>query len=158
MTVKSDEHPQPDKQVTRALIAFEDDSAVLAHRPVTLLDVDALVHEGFPSELVEGLAALPCLQDDAVFASVFGLTRSTYRAYLNGGLPLSRASSDRLWCFAVVFGHLQEIFEDRDKAQDWLIQPHPDLGDHSPLSLLASAAGFRRIEDVLDSLEDQGTA
>lgn len=52
-----------------------------------------------------------------------------------------------------LFEHARAVFDDDEAAGDWLSTPNPALSGHSPLSLLATDAGARRVDDVLTRLE-----
>jgi putative toxin-antitoxin system antitoxin component (TIGR02293 family) len=46
-----------------------------------------------------------------------------------------------------------EIFGTREKAIRWLRTPLPSLADRTPLSMLNTADGIERVEDVLGRIE-----
>ena len=66
---------------------------------------------------------------------------------------LAATDPDRLPRTQRVFEHARAVFDDGEAAGDWLSTPNPALSGHSPLSLLATDAGARRLDDVLTRLE-----
>ncbi len=52
-----------------------------------------------------------------------------------------------------LFEHARAVFDDDEAAGHWLSTPNPALSGHAPLSLLATDAGARRVDDVLTRLE-----
>jgi putative toxin-antitoxin system antitoxin component (TIGR02293 family) len=52
-----------------------------------------------------------------------------------------------------LFAHARAVFDDDEAAGDWLSTPNPALSGHSPLSLLATDSGARRVDVVLTRLE-----
>jgi hypothetical protein len=52
-----------------------------------------------------------------------------------------------------VTARAMEIFGSREKAIRWLRTPLPPLSDRTPLSMLNTADGIERIEEVLGRIE-----
>ena len=46
------------------------------------------------------------------------------------------------------------VFEDGEKAAEWLDRPSLQLGGRSPRELLSSADGARRVEELLAQIDD----
>jgi putative toxin-antitoxin system antitoxin component (TIGR02293 family) len=45
-------------------------------------------------------------------------------------------------------------FGDFAKAQDWLNQPRVQLGGRTPMEMLGTETGARRVEELLTQIED----
>ncbi len=65
---------------------------------------------------------------------------------------LSREEGERTERLARVIAAAEYVLDDREDAREWLIKPHPELGNRSPLEAAQSELGARRVEQVLDSL------
>lgn len=52
----------------------------------------------------------------------------------------------------------ERVFEDRTAALDWLARPNAALGDVTPLSCCATAAGAQQVRRVLWAIESGGVA
>lgn len=148
------EHTFHDHSPRWACLAFGEDAHILGRKfPQDSIQADDLIRRGLPAELVEGLAALPCIQKDATFQGVFGITRKTYRAHLNGGLRLSSKTSNAVWRFAMIFGRLHGALKDRDAVQRWLCTAQPNrLSGKTPLALLSTGPGLDAVAACIASL------
>ena len=65
-------------------------------------------------------------------------------------LPLAEA--DRLYRLVRIVDLATQMFADEKKAADWLRQPLPALGGATPLEMLTTEPGTRRVEQVLYSV------
>ncbi len=50
------------------------------------------------------------------------------------------------------------VFENRSVALDWLVRPNAALGDVTPLSCCATAAGAQQVRRILRAIESGGVA
>lgn len=50
------------------------------------------------------------------------------------------------------------VFENRSVALDWLARPNAALGDVTPLSCCATAAGAQQVRRILRAIESGGAA
>ncbi|HWQ36755.1 MAG TPA: antitoxin Xre/MbcA/ParS toxin-binding domain-containing protein [Blastocatellia bacterium] len=66
---------------------------------------------------------------------------------------LSPVESDRLYRLARIIARTEEVFGTREKAGIWLREPNRALGMQTPLALLDTDEGTRRVEDVLIRIE-----
>ena len=48
------------------------------------------------------------------------------------------------------------IFADSVQAQDWLNRPSVQLGGHTPMEVLGTEEGARRVEELLTQIDDDG--
>ena len=46
------------------------------------------------------------------------------------------------------------VFGDSGKAQDWLTRPRIQLGGRSPMQILDTEEGVRRVEELLTQIDD----
>jgi putative toxin-antitoxin system antitoxin component (TIGR02293 family) len=54
---------------------------------------------------------------------------------------------------ARVAHYAEEVFGDRDFAQEWLTRPNPALHDRVPMDVARTEIGARRVEAVLSRFE-----
>ena len=66
---------------------------------------------------------------------------------------LSPTESDRLYRLARIIMRAEEVFQSREKARLWLKEPNRAMGLQTPLALLDTDEGARRVEDVLIRIE-----
>lgn len=48
------------------------------------------------------------------------------------------------------------VFADPAQAQEWLNRPSVQLGGRTPLEMLDSESGVRRVEELLAQIDDDG--
>jgi putative toxin-antitoxin system antitoxin component (TIGR02293 family) len=66
---------------------------------------------------------------------------------------LTPVESDRLYRLARLAALAEEVFEDLDRAREWLRQHQRGLGDRAPLDLMRTEVGAREVEDLLGRIE-----
>jgi putative toxin-antitoxin system antitoxin component (TIGR02293 family) len=65
---------------------------------------------------------------------------------------LSPAESERTARLANVIAHAEYVWRNEDDARQWLITPHPELGDRLPIDVAVDEFGTRHVEDILDAI------
>ena len=117
------------------------------------LDLDKLIREGLPYKVgnhVRALLNLPI----SIFASVIDVSERTLaRVRKSPNQRLSAVASDRLYRLARIFSLACEVFEDEEKAKEWIRRPQVGLGGETPLDLLHTDAGAKEVEDLLWRIE-----
>ena len=48
----------------------------------------------------------------------------------------------------------ERIYEDRDRAEQWMSRPNPRLGGSTPAALLETADGAHRVEELLGQIDE----
>jgi putative toxin-antitoxin system antitoxin component (TIGR02293 family) len=51
-----------------------------------------------------------------------------------------------------VLAAAEYVWDDRDRAREWMSTPHRELGGKTPLETARTELGARRVEDVLNKL------
>lgn len=90
--------------------------------------------------------------DDQRAERIFGFSMRTLSRRTQTAGALSQVQSDRVYRFARVAAHAEEVFGDDEKARDWLLTPNQALG-YSPVDLLDTDAGTEAVEEVLYRIE-----
>ena len=91
---------------------------------------------------------------DAQFAAILGCSEDEWaQVRLDAGASLSPTASDRLGRMLRVLDHARAVFDERRDTVDWLSTSNDALSGASPLSLMHTAAGARRVDAVLTRLE-----
>lgn len=80
-------------------------------------------------------------------------TKTLQRLAKQPGGRLTPAQGDRLYRLARVVALAEEVFEDAERAHEWLRQPQRGLGNRVPFVLMRSEAGAREVEDLLGRIE-----
>lgn len=57
--------------------------------------------------------------------------------------------SDRLFRLIYITAMAQALFEDTEKAKRWLTKPKVSLSGSSPIAMLSTTQGTRRVEEML---------
>jgi putative toxin-antitoxin system antitoxin component (TIGR02293 family) len=97
---------------------------------------------------LKGLYELP---DDLAQKIIAVSTRTWARRKADN--RMSPVELDRLYRLARIIARTEEVFGSRDKARLWLKEPNRALRLQTPLSLLDTDEGTRRVEDVLIRIE-----
>lgn len=99
-------------------------------------------------------AALKQLQnfsDDEIHALV--VPKRTLARRVAEGEPLTVEETDKAVRLARVDKLAARVFGDRAKASRWLRKPKASLGGQTPLSYLATEAGARAVEEMLNGID-----
>lgn len=126
--------------------------ADLVGDPASGLEVHALIEQGLPYASLARVAESVGMTPQELGVEVLHISRRTLsRRRGQGRLPSDE--SDRLYRLARVVAHAIDVFEDPERASDWLKRPLVALGGSSPIDLLATDAGAREVDDVLGRIE-----
>jgi putative toxin-antitoxin system antitoxin component (TIGR02293 family) len=110
-----------------------------------------LIQRGISFSALLHLKRLYNLSDE--FAQrVIAVSQRTW-ARRNADSRLSAVESDRLYRLARMIARTEETFGSREKASLWLKESNRALGMQTPLSLLDTDEGAKRVEDVLIRIE-----
>jgi putative toxin-antitoxin system antitoxin component (TIGR02293 family) len=109
------------------------------------------IHEGFPFKSLQRVKAALDLDEKSI-AGLIGVSPRTITRRKKEK-RLSSGESDRVARLARILDLAETVFEDRDKAKEWLHTPNPALGMETPLDLLDTDYGAKRVEEVLWRIE-----
>jgi putative toxin-antitoxin system antitoxin component (TIGR02293 family) len=90
--------------------------------------------------------------DDKRAEQIFGFSMRTLSRRTQSAGALSQVQSDRVYRFARVAAHAEDVFGNDEKAKDWLLTPNRALGQ-APVDLLDTDAGTEEVEEVLYRIE-----
>lgn len=80
---------------------------------------------------------------------IFGIPERTQFRYEKENPVLKPAVVDRLERFKRIFKQAVDLFEDEEEAWRWLNTPKSALENQTPLSVLATDAGAKQVEEIL---------
>lgn len=93
-------------------------------------------------------------------SKVFGLSKAQVQILLGvSGNPVSRLSFpsrdvlDRIWMLSGVFADVEAVLGEAG-ARRWLARPHPGLTGRTPVALLGTRLGERRVQDLIGAALD----
>ena len=104
------------------------------------------IHRGFPASAVQTLLNLGAI-NTSTRNRIVPLT--TLRRRLAQGERLTMMESDRLFRVIHITAMAQALFEDTEKAKRWLTKPKVSLSGNSPIAMLSTTLGTRRVEEML---------
>ncbi len=87
--------------------------------------------------------------DRASVRQILGISESTQFRYERKNPILKPNLADRWTRFERVLQQAEELFEDKSETQRWLSTPKKALEDKTPLEVLGTDAGCRRVEQIL---------
>ena len=125
-------------------------AAVIGSAPASLLDLEAAVAAGLPSEVVAALAANAVPDEADARRRVSALVTSS--ATLKRRSRLSPAASERAERLARIVALAREAFNDADEARAWLDAAHPLLEGRRPIEVAATDLGARQVERILHNI------
>lgn len=112
----------------------------------------AIVREGLPPNAADRVAQYYGFSRKQV-SELIGVSVRTLERHQKDNKPLSPVQSDRLLRYASIAARAEEVFEDEQKARNWLRRPNQALAGEMPLNLLDTEAGVQQVEDVLNRIE-----
>ncbi|MCG6862652.1 MAG: DUF2384 domain-containing protein [Chromatiaceae bacterium] len=124
---------------------------ILPHMPHSPLEWVSLIRRGIPSAAVDALTRLTRISQGELAASLGIPERTLARRKREG--KLNSEESAKLVRLARAIARAEEVFEDLDRAIDWLRSVNPSLGGVTPLSLLDTDIGAEALMDTLGRIE-----
>lgn len=103
-------------------------------------------------ETVKNISHRFSLDREAV-RTILGISESTQFRYEKNNPILKPALADRLERFQRITQQAVELFEDEVEAKRWLSTPKKTLGGLTPWQALATDAGSKKVENLLDQAE-----
>ncbi len=134
------------------MIAPQSIAAILGLRASTRTvgELEAAVASGLPKRSLEKLSAR--LYTDRRIASAYKFQVVPQATWKRRARRLSVDESERTERLARVLAHAEYVWANREQARDWISKPHPELGDHTPISVARTELGARRVEELLNKL------
>jgi putative toxin-antitoxin system antitoxin component (TIGR02293 family) len=128
---------------------------LLRHRLRSQLEVHEALNRGLPGAAVNYLIdRLVVIREPDSIEKATGMSlRTLQRRKLAPSKPLNQEQSGRTWKFAEILAKATAIFGSQDEAEHWLERPAIGLDRRRPIDLLATPAGVRIVEDLLERLE-----
>lgn len=122
---------------------------ILGRRVSSIGDLEESISHGLPKGALRFTV-------ERVYRTVGDIRREMFRivpeATFKRRTRLSPAESERTERLARVIAAAEHTWNDREDAREWLIKPHPELGNVSPLGAAKTELGARRVEELLDRL------
>jgi putative toxin-antitoxin system antitoxin component (TIGR02293 family) len=120
-------------------------------------DMEELLRQGLP------VSVLGNVRENWGFtivelASSLSIPKSTLMRMLERRKRMAHGDSDRVYRLASILALAEEAIGDREKAQRWLRQPSLVLGNQTPLHVLETEIGARRVEQVLGRIAYGGVS
>jgi putative toxin-antitoxin system antitoxin component (TIGR02293 family) len=106
-------------------------------------DMEELLRQGLPVSVLGNVRSIP---------------KSTLMRMLERRKRMAHGDSDRVYRLASILALAEEVIGDREKAQRWLRQPNLVLGNQTPLHVLETEIGARRVEQVLGRIAYGGVS
>ncbi len=110
------------------------------------------IREGFSPRSIAALQQFLEVSQDEL-AGALGVTRQTLIRNKKKGKLLSPRLSDQVHRVARITRQALQVFEDKDSAVGWLKDSNAAVGGQTPLSMLDTDAGARRVERLLGRIE-----
>ena len=116
----------------------------------TVGELELAVSEGLPKRALERLSAR--LYEDRRSASAYKYKVVPQATWKRRNKRLSVDESEKTERLARVLAAAEYVWDDREKAREWMSKPHRELNGQTPLEVARTELGARRVEDLLDKL------
>jgi putative toxin-antitoxin system antitoxin component (TIGR02293 family) len=81
------------------------------------------------------------------------IPKSTFARKVRDNAPLSVEEGDRIARLARLKSYASDVFESQEDAAIWLNESNPTLGGDTPIALVLTDEGARRVETVLRRID-----
>jgi putative toxin-antitoxin system antitoxin component (TIGR02293 family) len=135
-----------------AVIAPESVAEILGLEPPihTVEQLESAVSAGLPKRSLERLSAR--LHKDHRQATSYKFEVVPPATWKRRSKRLSVAESERTERLARVLAGAEHVWDDRERAREWMNKPHGELNGHTPLATAHTELGARRVEMLLEKL------
>lgn len=117
----------------------------LGRRVQTLADLDAAVHAGLPRAALDHFLEFAAPPAERARLRNRIVPRASYQR-LRRLNPTHSATTERL---ARIGAFVRWVWEDDEKAREFLWKPHPELGGRRPIEAALTELGAREVEEVI---------
>lgn len=125
----------------------------LGRRVRTSMEMAELIELGIPQTVAQHLRERLRLTERELARALGVSPKTLQRLARRRGARLTPMQGDRLYRLARLAAMAEDVFEDVDRAREWLREPQRGLGDRVPLELMRSEVGAREVEDLLGRIE-----
>ncbi|MBO0734699.1 MAG: DUF2384 domain-containing protein [Methylocapsa sp.] len=127
---------------------------VLHHRLNSALDAHEMLSKGLPGEALKTFIGSLAIEKSGAFEKAIGMSLRTVHRHKDApSRHLSGEQSGRIWKFAEIVAKATAVLGSKEEAENWLDRPAIGLNQRRPIDLLATPAGARLVEDLLERLE-----
>ena len=112
----------------------------------------SVIRQGLPIASFKRVAEYYQLSDSQMSEKI-GTSLRTIVRLQKEQKPLNLIWSDRLYRLARIAAQAQTVFENPQKATDWLKRPNRALNGNAPIDLLDTDAGTQLVADLLERIE-----
>lgn len=110
-----------------------------------------LVEEGISKKALQSLKEKANLDYDQL-AQVLNVARATL-INKKGKEKFNKDVSDKILGLAEIYSYGYEVFEDRDKFNQWVFRPNAALGSQPPFDLLHSSFGREEVKNLIGRID-----
>ena len=116
----------------------------------TVRELESAVSAGLPKRSLERLSAR--LHEDSRAARAYKFQVVPQATWKRRSTRLSAEESERTERLARVLATAEYVWDDRERAREWMSRAHRELDGQTPLGAARTELGARRVEDLLDKL------
>jgi putative toxin-antitoxin system antitoxin component (TIGR02293 family) len=135
----------------KRIVAVMGGRSVLGKAITSIEELEEIIGEGLPKAAlrttVRRVFPLPREANRCLYRIV---PEATYKRR-NGKLRV--IESERTERLARVIAAAETVWDDQNDAREWLLKPHPELGDRAPIECALTELGARQVEVLLDRLQ-----
>jgi putative toxin-antitoxin system antitoxin component (TIGR02293 family) len=110
-----------------------------------------LVEKGISKKALEGLKTKAKLDYDQL-SKALNVARATL-INKKGNDKFNQDISDKIVGLADLYSYGYEVFEDRDRFNDWIFRPNKALGNVAPFELLHTSFGREEVKNLIGRID-----
>ena len=121
-----------------------------AHKMTSIEKMD-LVEEGISKKALENLKNNAELDYDQL-AEMLNVARATL-INKKGNAKFNHDVSDKILGLADIYSYGYEVFEDRDRFNEWIFRKNQALGNQTPFDLLHNSFGREEVKNLIGRID-----
>lgn len=141
-------------QPTAAYISF---AKLVRGKPVVGGDAIKAIREGFDAHVLKEASGFLGVPESRIFQAVH-VAPTTANRLLKTSSKIDSAVTERIYRMGNTARMAIEVFEDEERAAQWMRQPNRALGGVAPLELMDTEPGAMSVRQILNAIATGGVA
>ncbi|MGH8684595.1 MAG: type II RES/Xre toxin-antitoxin system antitoxin [Nitrosospira sp.] len=128
---------------------------LLSGKAIAGFEAVNLIREGYPAGILKstgGFFGVP----EARILKIAHVAPATAHRLQKKAARIDSAATERIYRIGKVTLMAIEVFEDDNKAIEWMRQPNPTLANTAPLDLMDTEPGAQSVQQVLNAIATGG--
>ena len=114
-----------------------------------------LIREGYPAGILKSVGGFFGVSEARIL-KIAHVAPTTAHRLQKKAARIDPAATERIYRIGKVTRMAIEVFEDNDKAIEWMRQPSPTFANTAPLDLMDTEPGAQSVQQVLNAIATGG--